>query len=115
MLTQQLGLAFFLAVAGFAAGGQLLATLARYGPWPPIMSLIVAIVPLAVSYEVARRALGMNLLEILGGTCGAMTNTARIGAIAGKTDSDVPVISYAAAYPVALVLMTIFARGRLSW
>jgi putative transport protein len=52
----------------------------------------------------------MDLLQTLGGVCGAMTSTAGIGAIVNKTDSDIPVTSYAAAYPAAVVLMTILAQ-----
>ena len=110
MFTQQLGLAFFLADAGFAAGGVFMETLQAHGPWPFLMALVVGLAPLAATYAVARFLLQMNLLEILGGTCGAMTSTAGLGAITSKTDSDVPVINYAAAYPIALVLMTILAR-----
>ena len=33
-----------------------------------------------------------------------------LGAIASKTDSQAPVVSYATAYPVALILMTIIAK-----
>ncbi len=54
--------------------------------------------------------LRMDIMESLGGMCGAMTSTAGIGAIASKTDCDLPVISYAAAYPAALVMMTIAAQ-----
>jgi putative transport protein len=43
-----------------------------------------------------------------------MTSTAGIGAIVDKTDSDIPVTSYAAAYPAALVLMTILAQLLIS-
>ena len=110
MLTQQLGLALFLADAGFSAGGELLTTLSSFGLWPFLMALVVGTVPLASCYAFSRLAMRMNLLELLGGTCGSMTSTAGLGAITSKTDSDVPVINYAAAYPVALVLMTIFAR-----
>ncbi len=52
----------------------------------------------------------MNLMQVLGGSCGAMTSTAGIGAIVNKTDCDVPVASYATAYPAALVLMTVLAQ-----
>jgi putative transport protein len=107
MLTQELGLVFFLAAAGFAAGDRLLEMLHGHGATPFVMSLIVAVVPLGVASLLARFMLGMNLLEVLGGSCGAMTSTAGIGAIADKTDSDIPMVSYAAAYPAALVLMTI--------
>ena len=35
-------------------------------------------------------------------------------AITAKTDSEVPIVSYAAAYPVALILMTVFAQTLVS-
>lgn len=52
----------------------------------------------------------MNILEYLGGICGGMTSTPTLGAIASKTDSQAPVVSYATAYPVVLILMTICAK-----
>ena len=51
-----------------------------------------------------------EVLQSLGGMCGAMTSTAGMGAVTSKTDCDIPVASYAAAYPAALVMMTIVAQ-----
>ena len=110
MLTQELGLAFFLASAGFAAGRQFWEMLQQYGERPFIMSAVVAIVPMIVAVLCARFILRMDLMQTLGGICGSMTSTAGIGAIVNKTDCDVPVASYAAAYPAALVMMTILAQ-----
>lgn len=110
MLTQEIGLALFLAEAGFRAGGNFVETFAEYGFTPFLFSLIVIIVALGLAYCFARFILGMNLLQILGGTCGAMTSTAGVGAISGATDSGVPVASYAAAYPASLVMMTLLAQ-----
>ena len=39
-----------------------------------------------------------------------MTPTPGLGVTTSKTDSDIPVVSYAAAYPVALILVTVFAQ-----
>lgn len=110
MLTQELGLAFFLAAAGFQAGGHFVQMLREYGVMPFVMSLVVAFVSLTVSAIFARFVLRMNVLQVLGGTCGAMTSTAGIGALLSKTDCDVPATSYAAAYPAALVLMTVLTQ-----
>jgi putative transport protein len=110
MLTQELGLAFFLAAAGFEAGGHFVEMVQRYGAAPFAMSVVVAVVAMFSAYAFARFALRMDLMQTLGGTCGAMTSTAGIGAIANKTDSDLPVTSYAAAYPAALVMMTILVQ-----
>lgn len=52
----------------------------------------------------------LSLLDTLGGICGGMTSTPGLGAITGKTDSEAPAISYATAYPVALILKTIIVQ-----
>lgn len=110
ILTQSLGLAFFLAAAGFRAGEQFVPMLEQYGAQPFVMSVIVTLVALIVGFCVARYLLRMDVMQSLGGMCGAMTSTAGIGVVTSKTDCDVPVISYAAAYPAALVMMTIAAQ-----
>ncbi len=110
MFTQSIGLALFLASAGYQAGGKFVSMVERYGATPFVMSVIVTVVALVVGFCIARYALRMDVMQALGGMCGAMTSTAGIGSVAGKTDCDVPVISYAAAYPAALVMMTIGAQ-----
>ena len=110
MLTQELGLALFLADAGFRAGGSFAETFVEYGAAPILLSVFVVTITLALAYAFSRWILGMNLLQILGGTCGAMTSTAGVGAISGATESGVPVASYAAAYPASLVMMTLLAQ-----
>jgi putative transport protein len=110
MLTQELGLAFFLASAGFSAGGHFVEMLQLYGAKPFLIGLAVAVIPMTVAFVFARFVLRMDLLQSMGGICGSMTSTAGIGAIVSKTDCDVPVSSYAAAYPAALVMMTVLAQ-----
>ena len=72
---------------------------------------LVAFVPLLGGYLAARRVMGLNLLQTVGGLCGGMTSTPGLGIITSKTDSNVPVVSYAAAYPVALILVTVVAQA----
>jgi len=110
MLTQELGLAMFLASAGFLAGGYFVEMLQQYGIEPFLIGLAAAVIPLAAGFAIARYVLRLDFLQSLGGICGSMTSTAGIGAIVNRTDLDVPVISYAAAYPAALVMMTIIAQ-----
>ena len=110
MLTQELGLMLFLASAGFAAGGGFLEYVGSFGASPFLAALLIATLPIAVAYAVSRWIFRIDLLQTLGGTCGAMTSTAALGTLTSKTDSEIPVASYAAAYPMALVLMTIAAQ-----
>ncbi len=57
-----------------------------------------------------QKVLKLSVLESLGGICGSMTSTPALGAITGKTEARSPVVSYAAAYPAALILMTVCAK-----
>lgn len=107
LLLQELGLGFFLAAAGTGAGGSLVAVIRAQGLNLCLGAATMAFAPLVLGYLAARYLLGMELLETLGATCGAMTSTPGLGAVSAETDSDLPVISYAAVYPVALILMTV--------
>ncbi len=107
LLLLELGLVFFLAEAGVQAGEQLLTVLRDHGTSLVIAATAVAVLPMAIGVLFARFALGLNLLQVLGGVCGGMTSTPGLGVLTSKTDSEIPITSYAASYPVALILMTI--------
>ena len=110
MLMSEMGLVFFLAGAGIQAGGQFVQVMREYGAILPVMGLFVTTLPLAAGYLFARYRLKLNLLQTLGATCGGRTCTPGLGAIAAKTDSEIPIISYATVYPVALILVTLSAQ-----
>ncbi len=110
ILLQDLGLVFFLAGAGITGGADLVHTLKDFGFTVFLMGVLITAIPTIAGYFVAMKWFKMNILECLGGICGGMTSTPALGAIASKTDSQAPVVSYATAYPVALILMTIFAK-----
>jgi putative transport protein len=74
------------------------------------MAVIITVVPLVSGYGFARKVLKLSPLEVLGGICGGMTSTPGLGAVSESVDSEVPAMSYAAAYPAALILMTVFTQ-----
>jgi putative transport protein len=110
LMLQELGLVLFLADAGVRGGAQLVATLQSHGLPIFLLGVAATIVPMLVGLFVARRFLKMNILQSLGGICGGMTSTPALGAITARTSSQQPVVSYASAYPVALIMMTVFAK-----
>ncbi len=109
MLTE-LGLVLFLAGAGVKGGAALLSTLQEQGATMFLVGLAITLVPMVLSYGIARYLMGMSLAETLGGICGSMTSTPALGAITAKTDRQEPVIAYSTAYPAALILMTVLAK-----
>lgn len=106
----EIGLVFFLASAGVKAGESFIEVVRLQGPILLLMGAIATTLPLLIGYVFARRVLKLSLLDTLGGICGGMTSTPGLGAITGKTDSEAPAISYATAYPVALILKTILVQ-----
>ncbi len=111
LLLQELGLVFFLADAGLRGGVSLGETIAEYGPTLFVLGMLVSIVPLLLAWPVARKLFKLDPLQSLGGICGGMTSTPALGAITAKTDSQVPVVSYVSAYPVALIVMIVLAKA----
>ncbi len=110
VLLMELGLVLFLAGAGVKGGAALVETLRANGLSMFLVGCAVTLVPMVVSYVVARSVLRMSLSETLGGICGSMTSTPALGAITAKTDCQEPVIAYSTAYPAALILMTVLAK-----
>ncbi len=107
---QTFGLILFLANAGVKAGGKLVPVLQEYGFILFLYGGIITILPMLITFFIAYKFLKINILEALGGICGGMTSTPALGAITSKTDSIRPVTSYAVAYPVALILMTLIVQ-----
>ena len=110
MLLMDLGLVFFLASAGIKAGESLVPVLAEHGVVLVLAGALITILPMLSTYFIAVKLLKMNILEALGGICGGMTSTPALGILSDKVDSSIPVTSYATAYPMALILMTVCAQ-----
>ena len=110
LLLQDLGLVFFLANAGVEGGVSLVATVQQYGITLFGLGMLVSVVPLILAWPLARKLFKLDPLQALGGICGGMTSTPALGAITAKTDSQVPVISYVSAYPVALIVMILITK-----
>ena len=109
-LLQELGLVLFLANAGVKGGVSMVETLGQYGPVLFLAGCLITMLPMLIAFLLAGKLFGLNALQSLGGVCGGMTSTPALGAITARTDSQLPVVSYATAYPVALIVMTVFAK-----
>jgi len=110
MLLQELGLVLFLANAGIVGGGSLAVTIQEYGAIVFAIGAAITIGPVMIAYPVARKILGLSQAQALGGICGGMTSTPALGALTSASSSQQPIVSYATAYPVSLITMTVMAK-----
>lgn len=108
-LLSEIGLVLFLAQAGTKAGGQLVVVIQSHGVSLPLAAIGIVSVPLLVGLLISRFVLHLDRREAAGGICGAMTSTPGLGAVTSGEDSSLPATSYAAVYPLALVLITLLA------
>lgn len=110
MLLQEFGLVLFLANAGIVGGSSLGETVSQYGAKVFITGVLITLIPLFIAYFFARTFLKLTRSQTLGGICGGMTSTPALGALTATSNSQQPIVSYATAYPVALIMMTVLAK-----
>ncbi len=109
-LMRELGLVLFLASAGASAGAQLWPVIQAQGATLALLAALTVGFALLVGFVLAYVVFLQTTPSTMGMTCGAMTSTPGLGAASAQFESDVPALSYAAVYPLALVAMTVVAQ-----
>ncbi len=109
-IMSQLGLVLFLAGAGTAAGRSFVEVLAASGLQLLAAGVVVTLGASLIGLALSRFVFKLDLLTVLGLICGAMTSTPALGTLSDLTDSRQPLLSYAAVYPVAMILITLTAQ-----
>lgn len=113
-LMREIGLVLFLVSAGTSAGSELMKILAQQGFSLVLLAIVAVLVATMIGFGGAYWVFRQSVASTMGMTCGAMTSTPGLGAVSAQFDSDVPSLSYAAVYPVALIAMTVAAQLMLS-
>ena len=112
-LMKTLGQLIFIVAIGTNAGKYLLESIKTNGFTPIYIGLFSLIISLLIITFICRSILKMNFLKILGLLSGSMTSTPSLTMVNNLTKSDYPSISYAAVYPLALVLAIVMAQFTL--
>jgi putative transport protein len=110
-LSRELGLMLFLAGAGTTAGAHFIEILQRQGAQLLLAGALVTILSVLAGVILMDRVYKLNLLAIMGALCACMTNPPGLGAANSQTETDLPAISYASLYPVALIFKILMAQG----
>ncbi|MCF6172564.1 MAG: YidE/YbjL duplication [Campylobacteraceae bacterium] len=109
-LMKTLGQLIFMAAIGTNAGKYLLQGLSQNGFLPIYIALFALIFSLFLVAFICRIFFKMNFLNILGLLSGGMTSTPTLTMANNITKSDYPSVSYAAVYPMALVVAIVLAQ-----
>lgn len=107
---RELGLCLFLMGTGTEAGAGLVEILQQYGIKLFLMGVVNTLVPMLVGFIFARKVLKLGLMDTLGSITGGMTSTPALGSLIQVAESEVVAASYAATYPIALIMVVLAAQ-----
>jgi Predicted permease len=108
---RELGIVLFLACVGLKAGSRFMDTLlSQDGPVWLVAGLCITLIPLIVVGIAARVLLKMNFVVLSGLIAGSMTDPPALAFANTFVKSDAPSISYAAVYPLTMLLRILCAQ-----
>jgi putative transport protein len=106
-LVRELGVLLFVGETGMAAGYALRSGM-HVAVWQVLVAgAVVTVVPVFVALGLGKVVLKMRPVDIWGSLCGGMTSSSALNAVKRAADSNEPAVSFAAAFAVASVLVTI--------
>jgi putative transport protein len=108
---RELGIVLFLACVGLKAGSRFMDTLlSQDGPIWLLSGVCITVVPLLVVGIFARVILKMNFVVLSGLLAGSMTDPPALAFANTLIKSDAPSVSYAAVYPLTMLLRILCAQ-----
>lgn len=110
-LSRELGLMLFLAGAGVNAGSHFVQILQQYGPSLLLGGALITTLSVLAGILLMHYGYKMNVLSTMGSLCACMTNPPGLAAANAQTDTDLPTLSYASVYPVALIFKILMTQA----
>jgi putative transport protein len=110
-MLRELGISLFLACVGLRSGAGFWATLVNgNGLYWMGLAAIITLAPLMIVSLVARAVYKLNYLTLCGLLAGSMTDPPALAFATHLTGSDAPSVSYAAVYPLVMILRVLAAQ-----
>lgn len=109
-IMREFGLAMFLLGAGTEAGQGFVDVVKEYGFSLFLLGAMMTLVPMLIVIVVAKKLMRMTTMNSLGSICGGMTSTPALGTLIAVAETDAVAVSYAATYPVALIMVVLSSQ-----
>ena len=111
LVLRDVGIALFLACVGLKAGDRFAETLlSGSGLTWLLCGVAVTLLPMLIVAAVARLIYKLNYLTLCGLLAGSMTDPPALAFATQLTGSDAPSVSYAAVYPLTMILRVLCAQ-----
>ncbi len=107
---REIGLVFFLSVVGCKAGSTIVKVIQEHGVILFFWGTLITITPMITVLLINKKFFKVNLLQLAGALTGGMTSTPGLAVASSMIDSSVPMVTYAAVYPVAMITMMFWTK-----
>ncbi|MBI2091565.1 MAG: hypothetical protein HYT75_01030 [Deltaproteobacteria bacterium] len=108
---REIGLVFFLIGVGVKTGHELVMAAHTYNAFVFLfMGAVISLVTIFGSMFLIYKVFKTPVTESLGALCGARTSSSSLGVLIKTLDDESPSITYAAAYPVAIIALTLMGQ-----
>ena len=110
LMIREIGISLFLAAVGIGAGGNFWSSIVGGGYWWILYGAGITILPLVVTFIVARLVCHLNFYQICGLISGSCTNPPVLAFAQGMYGSDYVSVNYATVYPLSMFMRVLVAQ-----
>ena len=110
LMIREIGISLFLAAVGIGAGSNFWSSIVGGGYWWILYGAIITIVPLCITFIVARVFGKLNFYQICGLISGSCTNPPVLAFAQGMYGSDYTSVNYATVYPLSMFMRVLVAQ-----
>jgi len=109
-MIREIGISLFLASVGLGAGENFVSSIVNGGYWWILYGALITLVPLCITFIVARVFAHLNFYQICGLISGSCTNPPVLAFSQEMYGSDYASVNYATVYPVSMFMRVLVAQ-----
>ena len=110
LMVREIGISLFLAAVGIGAGGEFWSSITGGGYWWILYGVLITLVPVSLTFILARLLGKLNFYQICGLISGSCTNPPVLAFAQGMYGSDYTSVNYATVYPLSMFLRVLAAQ-----
>ena len=110
LMIREIGISLFLAAVGIGAGANFWSSIVGGGYWWILYGAAITIIPVSLTFVVARIWGKLNFYQICGLISGSCTNPPVLAFSQGMYGSDYASVNYATVYPLSMFLRVLVAQ-----
>ena len=110
LMVREIGISLFLAAVGLSAGENFVSSIASGGYWWILYGAVITLVPVSLTYVIARLVARLNFYQICGLIAGSCGNPPALAFAQEMYGSDYASVNYATVYPLSMFLRVLVAQ-----